>query len=288
MTPPTPRPALLEQYRRDGFVVVENLIPPDLLRGLQDETARLCAAARAGELRGGHFDVIPGATGEPELRRVTDPEEAAAVYAEVVRCPAVLDAAAELLGGTVRFDHAKLNFKPAGGGGALGWHQDFAFYPQTNDDMLAVGVMIEDCGPDNAPLSVVPGSHLGPVLDHHRDGQFVGVVGDRELNGAEKTARALTAPAGSVSIHHARTLHASGENRGARPRPLLLLNYFAADAFPIFHAPEWGEFNARLLRGGLVFTPRMVPVECKVPHPAPKPSGRHTTVSIYDLQEMAG
>ena len=281
-------PDFAVQYRRDGFAVAENIIPPDLLRGLREETDRVVAAARAGELSDPHYDVIPGADGAPELRRVTDPEETAEVYAEAVRCPAVLDLAGELLGGGVRFDHAKLNFKPIGGGGALGWHQDFAFYPQTNDDMLAVGVMIEDCGPENAPLTVIPGSHRGPIFDHHRNGEFVGAVDVADLGGAEKSARALTAPAGSVSIHHARTLHASGENRGASPRPLLLLNYFAVDAFPIMHAPQWDEFNSRILRGAPVFTPRMVPVECKVPHPAPRPDDRHTTVSIYSLQERAG
>ena len=277
-------PAIREQYFRDGFAVAENVVPPGLLAALQAETARVVDTARRGELRGAHYDIIPGRAGTPELRRVADPEETAPAYANAVRCPAVLDIVADLLGGSVRFDHAKLNFKPVGGGGALGWHQDFAFYPQTNDDMLAVGVMIDDCGPDNAPLSVIPGSHRGPVYDHHRDGQFAGMIDIARLNGAEKRARQLTAPAGAVSIHHARTLHASGENRGTAPRPLLLLNYFAADAFPVFHAPDWDEFNSRLLRGDPVFSPRTVPVEYKVPHPAPRPDDRHTTVSIYDLQ----
>jgi hypothetical protein len=250
----------------------------------------LTAAARAGRLSsssGGAYDVIVGGDGKPALRRVVDPENAAAVYNEAMRCDAVLDLTDALLGKRgVRFDHGKLNFKPPGGGGELGWHQDFAFYPHTNDDMLAVGVMIEDCFDDNGPLLAIPGSHKKAVFNHHRNGRFVGLIDDADLGALAKSAIALTGKAGAISIHHARTIHASGANRGKRPRPLLLFNYFAADAYPIFYGGDWDAFNARLLRGKPVFTPRIKNIPCKTPHPAPKPQiAHHTTISIYDLQK---
>ena len=60
-----------------------------------------------------------------------------------------------------------MNMKPAGTGSPVEWHQDWAFYPHTNDDILAVGVVIDDMRLDNGCLMVVPGSHHDPVLDHH-------------------------------------------------------------------------------------------------------------------------
>ena len=36
--------AIEARYRRDGFAVIENLAPPNLLRGLQSEVARVVAA----------------------------------------------------------------------------------------------------------------------------------------------------------------------------------------------------------------------------------------------------
>ena len=42
--------------------------------------------------------------------------------------------------------------------------------------MLAVGVMLNDCTLENGPLLVVPGSHTGPIWDHHADGYFCGAV----------------------------------------------------------------------------------------------------------------
>jgi hypothetical protein len=49
------------------------------------------------------------------------------------------------LWGTVRFDTGKLNMKSAGYGAPVEWHQDCAFYPHTNDDLAAVGIMLDDC-----------------------------------------------------------------------------------------------------------------------------------------------
>lgn len=71
---------------------------------------------------------------------------------------------ADLVGGAVRFDHSKLNFKPAEGKAKIAWHQDWAFYPHSNDDLLAVVVMLEDCTEENGPLMVIPGSYREPGI----------------------------------------------------------------------------------------------------------------------------
>ena len=87
--------------------------------------------------------------------------------------------------------------KAAHYGSPVEWHQDWAFYPHTNDDILAIGVMLDDTDLENGPLMVVPGSHKGPVWNHHgEDGRFAGLVdpaddpgGDRERGGADRPRR---------------------------------------------------------------------------------------------------
>ena len=66
--------------------------------------------------------------------------------------------------------------KSAGYGAAIEWHQDWAFYPHTNDDLAAVGVMFDDMEIENGPLMIIPGSHRGPIFDHHADGVFCGAM----------------------------------------------------------------------------------------------------------------
>ena len=82
----------------------------------------------------------------------------------------------DLIGPGVRFDTGKLNMKDAAGGAAVEWHQDWAFYPHTNDDLAAVSIFIDDVVADNGPIMVLPGSHTGPVYDHHSGGYFCGAM----------------------------------------------------------------------------------------------------------------
>ena len=51
--------------------------------------------------------------------------------------------------------------KSAQYGSPVEWHQDWAFYPHTNDDMLAIGVLLDDCDLANGPMLVTPGTHIG-------------------------------------------------------------------------------------------------------------------------------
>ncbi|MEA2855102.1 MAG: hypothetical protein QOE02_5123, partial [Rhodospirillaceae bacterium] len=66
--------------------------------------------------------------------------------------------------------------KSAGYGSPVEWHQDWAFYPHTNDDVLATGIYLDDCDIDNGPLMVLPGTHRGPTFDHHAQGRFCGAM----------------------------------------------------------------------------------------------------------------
>ena len=179
----------------------------------------------------------------------------------------LLDIVACLLGPAIRFDHGKLNFKPAGGGAAVEWHQDWAFYPHTNDDLLAVGIMLEDCTPENGPLLVVPGSHKGPVHDHHHEGVFVGAIDPATLGADGDRAVALTGKAGACSFHHVRTLHGSAENLGPGPRPLLLFSYAAVDAWPVGERVDLEAFDGRILRGAPILAPRQTALPVRIPLP---------------------
>lgn len=276
---------LKTQYDQQGYLVVENLFPGAMIEKLQRETAGFVAHVAAGQLEDDLLDTFENDNGVRQLRRIISPEKFAPIYNKAMRYGPLVDLVSHLLGGTVRFDHGKLNFKPPSGGAAVEWHQDWAFYPQTNDDMLAIGIMLEDCTMENGPLMVVPGSHKDTVYDHHQNGYFVGGINSNLLGAVLEDAVALTAPAGSISVHHVRTLHGSTTNHSDKNRPLLLYNYVAVDAFPVFHSFEWEEFNSRILKGEPTFEPRVEAVPIRVPNPTPKPKDEYATGSLFDLQK---
>ena len=269
-----------EFYRENGYLVLEKLIPEERLTEIRQVIGEFRERARFVSASTPVFDVAPGhGPDSPKLRRVKDPVLQHDVFDALMRDPLIVDPVADLLGGTARFDHSKLNFKPPGGSAQIDWHQDWAFYPHTNDDLLAVGVMVEDCTPENGPLMVIPGSHKGPVYDHHDDGLFVGGVASGDLAGEVPKAVSLTAPAGSVSIHHVRTLHASTENRSDQERPLLLYSYSAVDAFPVFEARDLSAYDGLILRGEPTLAPRATGVPMRLPLPR-----QLSADSIYDNQ----
>jgi len=86
--------------------------------------------------------------------------------------------------------------------------QDWAFYPQTNDDLAAVGIMLDDCEIENGPMMVMPGSHQGPVYDHHGpDGRFCGAIDPAQCDLDFSRAVPCLGKAGSVTVHHVRAVH---------------------------------------------------------------------------------
>jgi len=140
-----------------------------------------------------------------------------------------------------------------------------------------VGVCMDDMMLLNGCLLVIPGSHKGPILSHHEDGHFVGAVSE-EVPDADK-AVPLEVRAGGITIHHARTLHASALNKSAHPRRLLLFQYCAVDAWPLGGAGDWDKFNANLLRGEPTNRPRLTDVPVLMPLPPALKGG-----SIYETQ----
>ena len=255
-------------YREQGYLLVEDVFTAEELAELNRVTDGFIHRARGATESDATFDLAPDHSAEhPKVRRVKNPTRQHPAYDRAMRNPRLLAILQDLLGPAVRFDHAKLNIKPVGGGAAIEWHQDWAFYPHSNDDLLAVGVFLEDVKPESGPLMVIPGSHKGAVHDHHHEGVFVGAIDPAVLSADRERAVALTGPAGAVTLHHVRTLHASSENRGDRARRLLLFSYAAADAWPLVPEEPLEAFDARLIAGQPTLAPRMEAVPVRLPLP---------------------
>jgi ectoine hydroxylase-related dioxygenase (phytanoyl-CoA dioxygenase family) len=173
--------------------------------------------------------------------------------------------------------------KSAGFGAAVEWHQDWAFYPHTNDDLAAVGIMMDDMELENGPLMVIPGTHTGPVFDHHFEGKFCGAMDPARREVDYGAAVPLTGKAGSITVHHVRAVHGSAPNTSDRDRRLLLFQFRAADAWPLLGFPQGLEAYDALMAAGTSadsITPRLAPVPVRLPLPPADLAG-----SIYENQK---
>jgi ectoine hydroxylase-related dioxygenase (phytanoyl-CoA dioxygenase family) len=272
----------IEAYRRDGFVVVERVLDSAMLSEVRQVLANLVEGAREVETHTDVYDLEPGHTrAAPRVRRIKTPHKVHDVFNRVVRSPAVLDICRALIGQELRLHGSKLNMKSAQYGSPVEWHQDWAFYPHTNDDILAIGVLLDDTTEANGPLLCVPGSHRGPVYSHHdSSGYFCGAVDPSEIEADIARAVPLVGPAGSMSFHHVRTMHGSAQNVSDRPRNLLLYEVASADAWPLMGVKDFAEFESRRLTGtSPSIVPRVTPVPVRMPLPPAKRQG-----SIYENQ----
>ena len=271
----------VQRYQRDGFIVVPGVLSAQDVDDLRRVTDELVEHSRQATAHTDVFDLEPGHSAhQPRLRRIKSPHLRHEVYARMVRHPAVVSILCRLWGPNVRFDTSKLNLKAAGFGSPVEWHQDWAFYPHTNDDLAAVGFMIDDFTPDNGSMLVIPGSHTGPVYDHNSHGVFVGGIDPSHKDINFSKAVMCTGKAGSITVHHARLLHGSSANISGQPRRFLLHQYRAGDAWPIVHAPtSWNAWSSLLVAGQETLEPRMTNVPVRLPYPG---SGRAET--IYEKQ----
>jgi phytanoyl-CoA hydroxylase len=273
----------LEAYNRDGYLIVEDVLSPEVMDELSATSDRFVDQSRTVNRSDDVFDFEPfDEGGEKHLRRIKSPERQAAIYARAMRSEAVLDCVSDLIGADVRFWSSKLNLKRPIGGQAVEWHQDWAFGPATNDDLLTVGVALDDATTENGCLLMIPCSHRGPVLDHWQGDSFAGAVTDKTFDSS--AAAPVEVKRGGVSIHHIRTLHASAPNRSDHQRRLLLYTYAAADAWPLAGITDPEAFNAQMVRGNAAVDPRLekVPVR-RWPRWESEKLGSAT--SIFDLQE---
>lgn len=274
----------IEFYRANGYLVVPGVITPERAAKARAKLAELIEASRRVSASDAVYDLEEAhSANNPRVRRIKDPHKVDTLYADLLKAPEITDMVAQLIGDNLRMEHTKLNIKPARGGEPVEWHQDWAFYPHTNDDILEVGVMIEDCTAENGPLLVVPGSHRGPVFDHHHQGYFVGAI-DPGAPGLDiDRAVALVGKAGSVSLHHVRTVHGSKDNLSDRDRPLLLYGYCAADAWPLRADAfkDLDSFNARMVRGKPTIEPRLREAPVRMPYPPALNQG-----SIFENQKL--
>ena len=268
----------IDFYHNQGYLGVPDVLSADEVEELRRTTDEFVANSRELSEHDDVYDLEPGHTAdEPRVRRIKMPHLQHPSYDRAMRHPKIVHIADQLIGPGIRSRGTKLNMKSAGFGSPVEWHQDWAFYPHTNDDVLAVGIAIDELNEENGGLLVVPGSHTGPIHDHHENGYFVGAVTDNEIDPADSVR--IDVPAGGITIHHVRTLHGSAPNRSGSPRRLMLIEICANDAWPLVDYKGLDDMETHLLSGSVTITPRLKDVPVRMPHPSYEGMS-----SIYDLQ----
>jgi ectoine hydroxylase-related dioxygenase (phytanoyl-CoA dioxygenase family) len=274
---------LYRQYQQDGYVLLPDALNAAELSALQTTIERIAAQAQGLTEENSVFDFEAGHTAErPLVQRIKKPHRVDPLFFTLARTPAIFDLVRRICSDNVRLNHSKINMKAARAGSPLEWHQDWAFAPHTNMSTCVASIMIDDVSLANGAMQLVPGSHTGPLHEHHDpELGFVGAVDIAAQRVDVSNAVTLVGSAGTVTLHHPMMLHGSGANNSGRQRRILFLEYAASDAYPLFYDVDWDEYNSRLLSGPVTSAVRTEPNVIKLPVPSRAGS------SIYKAQAQA-
>lgn len=266
--------AQVAAFWRDGVLTVPDAVTPEQLARLNADLAGWVDESRAHSKPFGpptlddrpRFDMGAEHSAEhPALRRVNNPSDISQAYLDVMCDARTVDMAADLLGPNLKFHHCKINVKLPGARTEVAYHQDFAYTPHTNDDVVTALLMLDDVTEENGCLMVVPGTHKGPIFSLFKDGVFIGRMADEIESDMLERQIPVTGKAGSVCLMHTRLAHGSAANSSQRPRGLYICVYTAADAVPIARNPMPNPNEGRIVRGVESPTARMIPLEVELP-----------------------
>ena len=281
-------------YNDQGYLLVEDVISENqhkemlaLVDGFFEKSKMIKENDNIFDLEDGH------SSDNPRLKRIKQPHQHSQFFWDIIKESKIEEILKDLLGDNVSLKTSKLNTKAPGGGAAVEWHQDWAFYPHTNDNVLALGLMLNDVDIDNGPLMVIPESHKGPVLSHFNNGVFCGAIDPDDSDFDMSKAVTLTGKARSMTIHHARTLHGSSPNNSNKDRLVLFYECNSADAWPLVGAGAYmkstnpvqlcNQLEKQMVCGKVSYQPRMENVPVTIPLPPAPDYG-----SIFTSQKTGG
>ncbi len=281
-------------YNDQGYLLVEDVISENQHKEMLALVDVFFEKSKMIRENDNIFDLEDGHSSDnPRLKRIKQPHQHSQFFWDIIKESKIEEILRDLLGDNVSLKTSKLNTKAPGGGAAVEWHQDWAFYPHTNDNVLALGLMLNDVDMDNGPLMVIPESHKGPVLSHFNNGVFCGAIDPDDSDFDMSKAVTLTGKARSMTIHHARTLHGSSPNNSDKDRLVLFYECNSADAWPLVGAGAYmkstnpvqlcNQLEKQMVCGKVSYQPRMENVPVTIPLPPAPDYG-----SIFTSQKTGG
>ncbi|KAH9251024.1 hypothetical protein BASA81_011070 [Batrachochytrium salamandrivorans] len=221
------------QFDRDGFVVVR-----DALRGVDfSQVQSRCEGLFRGEFETGAYPDEwhwrQGMSLPLQTKEICNAWKSDLVLASLVMKESLAQLVGELMGWeSVRIAQDDVILKPAGGGSAVGLHQDSA-YISTNfalgsrrTECLSVTMWIplEFVDAGNGSLTYVKGSHLLPTVG--RIGEFHAPNSNHHNSLEAGEMETMIMHPGDVVIHHESTWHFSRPNHSpTRSRNVLVIHY---------------------------------------------------------------
>jgi len=235
---------LIEQFNRDGFVVIENAFDREEVARMQHEADAILELILNSSIglgrRSRRLDIVENRTGDQMIRKIQPINDLSLYLAEISADERFLGPMRTVMGEEPVLMEEKLNYKEPLPESVSGFeiagrptdrfpiHSDWAYYKAQNypQSIISSAISMDDCAEDSGPLHIWPGSHKED-LPHHRVEMGLEVQsGLIDPDGGID----LLVPAGTVMLFSSLLVHNSGSNTSGRPRRLMIYSHYPEGA----------------------------------------------------------
>ena len=211
----------VEQFHRDGFLVIKNVLPPALVQQLRDDLDAVLGEASLN-VDGKRLHNCMFETSKANL--------------SLFDLEPIVTFAERLIGEQIHVFHNN-SFRTYPGGGISGWHQDDRPHLLVTEGAVPENIRLpvlffnasyyltDMDSIDNGPTQIIPGSHLfgsAPL-----NARFYNEGDTHNLEGSEYESmiHSLLGPAGSVVMFNNQVWHRGAPNKSDRVRYVTQVGY---------------------------------------------------------------
>ncbi len=238
----------IEQYHREGFFILESVIPEHVLDALRAECLRyIDIADREMEAKGLRTD---GITHYKKRYFISNRSASSPIMTDFLFSELMASICQATLGDNAYLFNEQYVVKAADTDSKFAWHQDSGYIGHYHRAYLSCWCALDDMGIENGTIYVLPysrdGRHSSDELIQHivesGSNDKVGYHGDDPGDPA-------IVPAGSIVVFSSRTFHRSGANTTDRYRRSYLAQYSAEPIMSKDGAKLWGRAEPVLQNG---------------------------------------
>jgi len=210
-------------FDADGFVVVADLVAPDVLREAVTETDRIEAKVDEALRKQANGRLMIAETGA--ITFATHLVARAPALAALSRAAAILDLCADLIGPDVNLYWDQAVYKKPEKPRRFPWHQDNGYAFVEPQQYLTIWLALTDATLENGCPQVAPGLHRHGTLAH----RYVEPLG-WECFADPPAVKPAPVAAGGAVVFSSLTPHLTGPNTTAAVRKAYILQYAPAGA----------------------------------------------------------
>ena len=231
----------LQDFDRDGFIIVRQLAQPELIHQINQVTDNLLQ----NPVQPIEYEAELGYPGSPELideigskipRRFLNAFCRGQSFYDWATHPDVLSRLHQLIGESITLSlahHNSIMTKHPDFSSDTGWHRDIRYWSFNSTDLITVFLALTPSNAENGGLRFLPRSHKDIIQDHQLDNKSFLKTDLPENQALLDREVTIDLDPGDAVLFHSLTFHGAPRNRTKQERRSLLFTYHATQNLPM-------------------------------------------------------